>query len=300
MTATADPLTATPATAPFQAPVLPLDDLGGLLNDWRRHLRATNKAPSTIGSYLRCADNVLTHLIAQGMPTTASGVRREHIEAFLVDMLERCSPATAAKHYRSLQQLWRWLEEDGEIVASPMRKMRPPDVPEQPVRVLSDDDLRRLLDTCKGNTFDNRRDLALVRMLFDTGARASELIGLAVDDLDDETDTAFVMGKGRRGRAVPFGNKTSDALRRYLRARRAHPMAGSAALWLGKKGPMTDSGLRQVLDRRAADAGIEHLHPHLFRHTFAHRWLAAGGQETDLMRLAGWRSREMVARRRRV
>ncbi len=59
---------------------------------------------------------------------------------------------------------------------------------------------------------------------------------------------------------------------------------------------MTDSGIRRALYRRARQADVPGLHPHLFRHGFAHRWLAQGGQETDLMRLAGWRSRTMVAR----
>jgi hypothetical protein len=58
----------------------------------------------------------------------------------------------------------------------------------------------------------------------------------------------------------------------------------------------TDSGVRQMLERRCADAGIPVVHPHQFRHTMAHDWLAAGGQEHDLMRLAGWRSRQMVGR----
>jgi integrase len=59
---------------------------------------------------------------------------------------------------------------------------------------------------------------------------------------------------------------------------------------------MTDNGIRQMLRRRAKQCGLDHLHPHMFRHTFAHRWLSEGGQEQDLMRLAGWRSREMLAR----
>jgi integrase len=59
---------------------------------------------------------------------------------------------------------------------------------------------------------------------------------------------------------------------------------------------MTDNGIRQMLRRRANQCGLDHLHPHMFRHTFAHRWLSEGGQEQDLMRLAGWRSREMLAR----
>jgi integrase len=154
-----------------------------------------------------------------------------------------------------------------------------------------------LLDTTKGNTFESRRDAAMLRLLIDTGMRAGELAGLTVADIDRESAVAFVMGKGGRGRAVPYGFKTADALRRYLRARARHPLADrSPALWLGKKGPITYSGVEQMVKRHCLDAGIPPIHPHQFRHTFAHRWLAAGGQENDLMRLAGWRSREMVGR----
>jgi site-specific recombinase XerD len=174
--------------------------------------------------------------------------------------------------------------------------MKPPHVPEQPVAVLSDEQLRALLATCKGNEFIERRDTALVRLLVDTGIRSSELLGLTVVDLDFEQDVALVLGKGGRGRAVPFGNRTAEALRRYIRLRARHPHQDAAALWLGTRGPLGQAGLRQLLNRRAAAAGIGHVHPHQFRHTMAHRWLADGQQEQDLMRLAGWRSRQMVGR----
>jgi integrase len=127
--------------------------------------------------------------------------------------------------------------------------------------------------------------------------RAGELCGLTVEDVEFDQQIAFVLGKGARRRACPFGAKTADALRRYLRARNRHPISDTSdALWLGKRGRVTDSGVRQMLERRCADAGVPPVHPHQFRHTFAHDWLAAGGQEHDLMRLAGWRSREMVGR----
>jgi site-specific recombinase XerD len=273
-----------------------VDDLAVLLPDWRTHLRARNIAPSTVSSYLTVGDNLLRYLTEQGMPTRAGRVRRDHLEAFLADLVDRVAPATVAKHYRSLQQLFRWLVEDGEITTSPMERMRPPQVPEQPVDIFTDDELTRLLAAAKGNSFENRRDTALLRFLIDTGMRAAELCGLTVDDLDDEQAVAHVIGKGRRGRAVPYGLKTADALRRYRRARATHPLAATPQLWIGKKGPLTDSGLRQVLERRAAEAGVEHVHPHRFRHTYAHTWLASGGQEHDLMRLAGWRSPQMVGR----
>lgn len=67
-------------------------------------------------------------------------------------------------------------------------------------------------------------------------------------------------------------------------------------MWLGRNGPLTSSGIAQILDRRAQQAGIDHLNPHRFRHTFAHQWMAAGGQESDLMLIAGWTSPEMVRR----
>ncbi len=271
------------------------DGLAELIPDWLIHLRAQRLSPRTVDSYREVAITFLAFLVANGMPTSASAVTREHIEQYLAQM-EGKAPATVARHYRSLQQLFRWLAEDDEIGISPMIKMRPPRVPEQPVPVLTDTELTALLDACRGSTYEDRRDMAIFRLLIDTGMRSGELIGLGIDDVDLAQTVTRVMGKGNRGRACPFGAKTADALRRYLRVRRLHPMAGATALWLGKKGPLTDSGLRQMFERRAENAGLAKIHPHLLRHAFAHNWLSAGGQETDLMRLAGWRSRQMVGR----
>ncbi len=273
------------------------ESLPGFLDDWRVHLRAKNLSRGTIDSYLTVGRAFCDWLDAKDLDDTHTAIRRGTLEGYLAEMNDRVSPATTAKHYRSLQQLFRWLVSDGELDRSPMEGMSPPTVPEQPVPVLDVDQLAKLLDTCRGNTFENRRDTAIIRLFLDTGMRAGELIGLQLDDVDREQSMAFVMGKGGRGRACPFGARTADALRRYLRIRTRHPGAAlTEALWLGKKGPMTDSGVRQMLERRCKDAGINPIHPHQFRHTFAHRWLSAGGQENDLMRLAGWRSREMVGR----
>jgi site-specific recombinase XerD len=272
----------------------PLEDF---LDDWSTHLRAKNRSRGTIDSYQTVGRAFAQWLDATGRDSGHRTVRRGDVEAYLADLNDRVRPATTAKHYRSLQQFFRWLVSDGELDRSPMDSMSPPAVPEQPVPVLDDDVLVALLATCKGNTFENRRDTAIIRLFVDTGMRAGELIGLTLDDVDREQSVAFVMGKGGRGRACPFGSRTADALRRYLRFRARHSMAAlSTALWLGKKGPMTDSGIRQMLERRCTDAKVDPIHPHLFRHYFAHSWLAAGGQENDLMRLAGWRSREMVGR----
>ena len=182
------------------------------------------------------------------------------------------------------------------MATSPMANMHPPTVPEVPVPVLSDDQLKALLATCAGKGFEARRDTALVRLFLDTGARRAEVANLTVYEVDFDTDVILVLGKGRRPRACPFGSKTAVALDRYVRERRRHLHAGLPWLWLGKKGRLSDSGIAQVFRRRGQEAGLGPIHPHQLRHSFAHSWLANGGNEGDLMRLSGWRSRTMLSR----
>jgi integrase len=138
----------------------------------------------------------------------------------------------------------------------------------------------------------------MIRLFVDCGLRVGEMAGLKLADIDlDLHDVVHVVGKGSRPRAVPFGSKTGTALDRYLRERIKHKLSKLPNLWIGNRaGPMTESGISQMLRRRGAQARVDHLHPHRFRHTFAHMWNSAGGGEDDLMRLAGWRSRAMLAR----
>jgi site-specific recombinase XerD len=270
-------------------------DAGG--ESYRRHLRAGNKSPNTIKTYLVALADFNHYLKAQGMPTLLRGIRREHIESYVVALQESGKrPATVSLAFRSLQPFFKWAVSEEEITASPMDRMAAPIVPEEPPALLREDDIRALLRTCEGNGFEARRDAAVIRLLLDTGMRRGELAGLKVADIDFEQDVAYVMGKGRRPRACPFGSSTARALDRYLRARERHPQALQAPLWLGLKGPMTDNGLLQMIRRRGKQAGVSGLFVHQFRHQFAHMMLADGMQEGDLMRLAGWRSRQMLGR----
>lgn len=264
--------------------------------DFDLSLAAQNKSAATRKTYGAAVSQFAAFLAERGMPTAAVNIRREHVEAFIADLLQRRSASTAKTRYGGLQVFFGFLVEEGEVADSPMRRMKTPHVPDQPVAVVDDDAVRRLLKCCEGTGFAERRDSAVLRLLLDSGMRRGELAGLAVDDLDFEAMLCWVMGKGRRRRAAPFGGKTALALRRYLRMRARHAHAAEPALWLGKVGVMGDGGLQQMLARRGREAEVEGLHCHQFRHTFAHRWLAEGGTEGDLMRLAGWRNRAMLDR----
>ena len=258
-----------------------IGDVSQLLRGFDLSLRAANKAPTTVSLYVGAARQFHGFLEAAGMPTEVAKIRREHVEAFIVHISETRAAATANNRYRSLASFFKWAREEGEIAESPMVHMKPPKVPEVPVPVVAEDDLRKLLKALDGKTYDDRRDTAIVRLFLDSGMRLSELANLTLADLDHDQHVALVVGKGRRPRACPFGIKTAQALDRYLRVRRGHPKATTTEfLWLGPKGRMTDSGVRQMLERRAQGAGIGHVHPHQLRHTFAHQWLADGGRRT--------------------
>lgn len=267
-----------------------------LTRSWAISLSAANKSPKTIQQYLESVDQFVAFLHQTGMPTEATAIRREHVEAFLADVLSRRKASTAATRYKGIRVFFEWCREEGEVTASPMVNMKPPAIPEEPVRVLSDEELRRLLKACEGKGFDERRDTALLRLMLDTGMRRAEVAGLDVPDIDWDQRVALVLGKGRRPRACPFGKQTALTLDRYMRVRAGHKHADSPGLWLGQRGRLAPDGIRLMLERRGAQAGVDALHAHLFRHAFAHSWLAQGGNEGDLMRLAGWRSRQMLGR----
>jgi len=267
-----------------------------LVGSFRRKLLAENKAPRTVQTYGEALRLFGEFLAGRGMPLALPHIRREHVEAFMADQLDRYRPATAANRYRTLNLFFTWCVAEGEITRSPMQRMQAPAVPVVPPPVLTADELRRLFKACQGTLFRQRRDMAIIRLFVDTGMRLAELSGIQLDDLDREYNVVAVLGKNRRPRLCPFGRKTALAIDRYMRLRAQREDAGRPELWLGSGGPMTVNGIGHAVRRRAAEAGVEHVHPHRFRHTFAHEWLAAGGAEIDLMQLAGWHSRTMLTR----
>ena len=279
-------------------------DLAVNARSFARSIRAENLSPNTETAYLGAVARFADFLVDHGMPQDVAHIKREHVEAFIEERLAQWKPATANHSYRGLLRFFAWLVEEGEVRESPMARMRPPRIPENPPPLLTEPQIKALLNTCgKGRQFDEVRDYALLLVFLDTGARRAEIAGLRytpndleTNDVDLDGGIITVLGKGRRERVVGIGRKAVLALDRYLRQRARHPASSEEWLWLGRKGRLTDTGILQMFQRRGTEAGLPKLHPHQLRHSFAHQWLASGGNEGDLMRLAGWRSRTMVSR----
>ena len=267
-----------------------------LLDSFLRTLRAENLSPHTLGTYKQSVSQFINFLAQKGTTVAPAEISREQVEDFITELLNKSKPATANTRYRALNRYFNWLVEEGEIKESPMAKMKPPKIPEQPPEVFTLNDIKALLKACEGKNFLARRDMAIIRLLLDTGLRRGELAGLKTEDVNLDAQTVIVLGKGARIRIVPFGRKAARDIDRYIRVRALHPHAASPMLWLGKSGDMTGSGIYQIVVQRAKQAGIEKAYTHLFRHTFAHLWLASEGTEGDLMRITGWRSRTMLGR----
>jgi site-specific recombinase XerC len=162
--------------------------------------------------------------------------------AGIADLLETGKPSSAANRFRSVQQFFKWAVDEGEIRESPMIRMRPPKIPEDPPAVLRQEDLKRILAACVGPRFEDRRDEAIIRLFIATGARLAEIAALrwtpdddATNDVDLDAAIIRVMGKGRRERVVSVGAKGAKALDRYVRVRARHRHADLPFLWLSQK-----------------------------------------------------------------
>ena len=278
---------------PKRLPAVP--DLPSLTGSWDLALKAANKSPTTITSYMRGV-RLWVEWCEQG--EHAVELTRAGVQTYLAALIDNGLEANTVRlRLAALRAFARWLAAEGELDADPLVGIQPPKIPTKVVEALTDDQLRALLAACKGKSFRDRRDEALVRLMAETGLRASETVGLTVDDVDLQRGLATVRkGKGAKGRVVPFGAQAAAALDRYIRMRRIHQHAGRAELWLGVRGPLGYFGLNDTLRDRAERAGIGGFRLHLLRNTYATRWLRAGGSEQGLMSVAGWSSRSMIDR----
>lgn len=239
-----------------------------MIDSWDLHLRAERKSAKTVRTYLEAAQWFAAgYLIPAGI-TGWDEAKARHVQEWIITLLGRYSDSYANNQFRALQQFFKWhaTEDPDEPRANPMAALKPPKIGDKLVPVFTGEELAALLGTCKGGGFQNRRDYAIISMFKDTGARLSELAGLTTGDVSPREREAVVTGKGDKQRTVRFTYDTARALDRYQRERAKHKLARVSALWLGVRGgPMTASGVYQMIERRGQDAGVE-VNPHKFRH----------------------------------
>jgi site-specific recombinase XerD len=296
-----DPLVS--VTLPEPVELVTPGDLGDELASFVRAMRANNVSPNTILAYGGAVRQFGRWLMDRGHPTDIAAIEREHVEAWMAELLQRNKPATAHNRFRGLQRFLNWYETVDEAFVSPMRKLRPPRLPRLMPRVLTFDELRAILGTCTGPAFEDRRDAALIRILFDTGARRHEVGALRYSptdpddrDVDLRRGVVHVLGKGGKDNYIALADRTLVAAEDYLRARKRHAHAAEPWLWLGKRGRLTDSGIAQAIRDRGTRVGIVALHAHDFRHAATHHELAGGMNEADVMSKRGWDSPAMLRR----
>jgi site-specific recombinase XerD len=133
---------------------------------------------------MEAVNGLSAFLSAAGMPLQVESIRREHVEAFVEDLLASWKPTTAANRYKSLRVFFNWCVDEGEIQTSPMARMKLPKLGEERMRVLTAHELRTLLKVSNGPSFDDRRDTALLMVFIDTGGRLSEIVNLRTADVD--------------------------------------------------------------------------------------------------------------------
>lgn len=259
-----------------------------LIRSWAYSWASQGRSPATMAEMKPFVERFQS-VVADTLMTATRGDCEQFIAGY-------ASPFRANYAWRALRSFYAWLAEEEDTV-SPMAKVKAPKVPLTEVSVATEEDVLRMLRACSPwRTFTNARDGALISLLWATGLRRSELAALRLDDVDLDSQTLVVrMSKNGRSRRVPFDDRTTQHLLRYLSKRERHTSVSSDQLWLGKKGPLRSDGIRMMIQRRRDAAGVD-VSAHSFRRGLAARALRNGVSQASLMTLAGWQSPAMCGR----
>ena len=272
--------------------------------------RAERRSPKTIRSYEQ-----LLGLFWQSLPADVTAVEEittEHCAAFLAAEEGRnirphqasgedrhLKPASLAARYRVMRVFFRWASQTYKI-ANPLA-FKAPRVPIEPPRRASNEDVEALLASIPDGTWLDLRDRAIIRLLHGTGLRVQECADLRLVDVNVGRRLVYVAdGKGGKARYVPFAPTVAMALTAYVFNR---PAWAGPALLLGcvhrhghPEGPLTGSGIRQILERRCKAASIGYINPHSLRHLFATKALNDGIPLSAVSTMMGHSSTAFTAR----
>lgn len=272
------------------------DYLDQLVESWDLTMQVANKSRNTRTLYRRgvaayrewCAD------VGEAPTFTKVQVIR-YIAACREDYGRGAS--TAKDYLKGVRSFVTWAYAEGEVKVRDVSEITPPALGKTVLRPVSPDIHQALLDTCNLSTWVGKRDFAILKFLKASGARASELIGLELTDVNIKTRRALLHGKGSKERWTAFDPDTALAMDRYVRARRNVRYAiETKRLWVAQGGqPFTYSGLDSMLKRRARIAEVGPVNAHMWRHLWARTFIRDGGDRGDLKVLGGWETDEMVS-----
>lgn len=287
------------------------DEWDDWARDWALHLQHNErtKGKLTPSTYLRGLHQWLVWLHDHHPEAIRPAlVERKHVEGWLGQLADAGkSTGTRRVRFMTLKSFFRWLRDEpgsdlGERLPTDRVVAPVPEAPPKPI--VTDEVMAALLRTCASAGFADLRDAAILRTLYSTGVRRDELVRVDVADLDINAGEMMVMGKGSKPRLVAIsGSRTTLALSRYIRVRRRHPAANAAALLLtSRPSPsgewrMSGGAVLEMLHRRCDAAGVERVHPHQLRHTWAHVAKREGMSNEDLERMAGWSPGSVMSRR---
>ncbi len=246
---------------------------------------------NTLAAYRRDLGRYAEFLGEQGVAEIES-VTPGAVSGFLAQVRrDTAAASSAARMLSSVKGLHRFLTEDGVTEADPASDVEPPKQPMRLPKAITIDEMARLLAACEGDDPVRLRDRALLELLYATGTRVSEAVGLDVDDLSTG-QFVRVLGKGSKQRLVPVGSFAREALDDYLvrvRPEFAARGASTPALFLGPRGArLSRQGAWLVIQAAAERAGLSaHISPHTFRHSFATHLLQGGADVRVVQELLG-------------
>lgn len=215
------------------------------------------------------------------------------LRSFLASRHRELSPRSTCRKMAAIRGFYRFARKQGWMDTNPAERLRSPSVDRKLPVHLDYDEVSALLQAVDTRTDLGLRDRALLELLYATGLRVSELVGLGPAGVDLEARTLRVIGKGGKERLVPFGRRAVKALQAYLPARmrlldKARRPAHDALFLNRLGGRLSARSVRRLLDRTIVRAGILHdISPHVLRHTFATHLLRAGADLRAIQELLG-------------
>ena len=269
------------------APSAPTDPVVQEFLDYVRYERSLSA--NTVAAYGRDLAHYAGYLAESGCLPSAA--QEADLQAYFAARGGDGAPASVARRTASIRAFYAYLVREGSRSDDPAARLRTPKKPQDLPRVLSVEEVERLLAAIVPAGPLGQRDLALLELLYGCGLRASELVGLREGDVDVEGGLLRCTGKGDKERVVPMGAPAAAALGRYLRDGRRELLHGRrrAELFLNARGgPLTRQGLAYVLRRILTRADmLGQASAHTFRHSFATHLLAGGADLRSVQEMLG-------------